>query len=220
MKTIFCLFSLMLLLNYSIAQKASFGITAGATFASYKATVDIASITSETKTGFNVGLVMSSPISKNISFRPELKYVQKGGSYTEEGYSDKITVSYIELPMDFVFNTGTSKGMFFGGLGPSFNIGLSGKDKWDYGDGDAGEDDVKFGNGADDSFKPFEFGVNVLAGYQFAGGFFISANYNAGLNNISNDDDPEFDTKYHNRYFGLNIGIMFKRKTKAAAAVN
>lgn len=215
MKTIFCLCSLIFLMNDSRAQRAQFGVTAGGTLASYKITASDVSITSDSKTGFTAGLVVSVPLSKNINFRPELKYVQKGGSLSEEGMSDKITLNYIEMPLNFVYHTGISKG-FFAGIGPSLGFGLSGKEKWDFGDGDAGEDKINFGSGDEDHLKPFEIGVNVLAGYQFAGGFFVSANYNAGLNNIA-IGDSEYDGKYHNRYFGVNIGYMFKGKQKPAA---
>jgi hypothetical protein len=96
---------------------------------------------------FSGGLVSHIPVSKYLSFRPELKYVQKGGNLEQDGYSDKMTLNYIELPVNFVFNTHSSKGMFFVGLGPSFNLGLSGKSK-----GDGGDYDVKFGGGDEDDF--------------------------------------------------------------------
>jgi hypothetical protein len=100
--------------------------------------------------------------------------------------------------------------MFFVGLGPSFNLGLSGKSK-----GDDGDYDVKFGGGDEDDFKLFEIGLNALIGYQFKGGFFFSANSNTGLNDIGNDFG--YDTEYHNWYVGINIGFMFKGKPKPAA---
>lgn len=137
---------------------------------------------------------------------------RKGGKQKDDGSSDKLMLNYIELPLNFVFNTHTSNGMFFIGAGPSLGVGLSGKDKWDDGS-ESGSDDIKFGSGDDADLKPFEAGINILAGYQFAGGFFVTANYNAALNNISSDD-PGFDTKYHNRYFGIRIGYMFGSKPK------
>jgi len=150
MKTTLCLFvSCILLINYSRAQ--SFGISAGPAFSFYEISAGNVSVTSDIKTGFNGGFVAHIPVSKYLSFRPELKYVQKGGNLNQDGYSNKLTLNYIELPVNFVFNTHSTKGMFFVGLGPSFNMGLSGKSK-----GDDGDYDVKFGSSAEDDFKPFE----------------------------------------------------------------
>jgi outer membrane protein with beta-barrel domain len=204
--------SFILLINYVNAQKTQIGLTAGATLASYKARLESVSVTSKTKVGFTAGLTISSPIGKKFAFRPSLNFVQKGGKQTDEGYSEKTTFNYIELPLNFVYNAGTSKGMFFIGAGPSLGIGLSGKDKWHDGT-ESGSDDIKFGSGDDTDLKSFEAGINVLAGYQFKGGFFVTANYNAGVNNVA-PDDPDFDTKYHNRYFGISIGYMFSSKAK------
>ena len=216
MKKNFCLFIILIaVMNFSIAQKTAVGIQAGATFASYKATIVDVSITSKTKVGFTVGLTLSAPLGTNFSFRPQLNFVQKGGKLKEEGFSDNTTLNYLELPLNFVYNAGTPKGMFFIGAGPSLGFGLSGKDKWDDGS-ESGSDDIKFGSGDDADFKPFEAGINILAGYQFAGGFFVAANYNAALNNIL-QDDPEFDSKYHNRYFGIRIGYMFGSKPKVSS---
>ena len=213
MKKNLCLFiSFILLINCVNAQKTLIGLTAGATFASYKVKAESVSVTSKTKIGFTAGLTMSSPLGKNFTFRPSLNFVQKGGKQTDEGSSDKTTFNYIELPLNFVFKASTPKGMFFIGAGPSFGIGLSGKDKWEDGS-ESGSDDIKFGSGDDADLKSLEAGINVLAGYQFKGGFFVAANYDAGLSNIA-PDDPQFHTKYHNRYFALRVGYMFSGKSK------
>jgi hypothetical protein len=210
MKTIPCSLGLILLMNYTIAQKASFGITAGASFASIKVSAESVSATTGTHTGFTIGLVSSLPIAKDLSFRPQLNFVQKGGKTSSDGSSDHVTLNYIELPLNFVFNTPNPRGMFFIGAGPSLSMGLSGKDKWEDGTG-SGSDDIKFGNSEDDDFKSFEAGINILAGYQFAPGFFVSANYNAGLSNITAGGS---DPKTHNQYFGIGIGYMFSNKPK------
>lgn len=197
----------------SKAQNSLFGLTAGATFASYKANIEDLSITSKTKIGFIVGVTSSIAIGKNFAFQPGLNFLQKGGTLKQEGMTDKTTLNYLELPLNFVYTTNSSKGKFFIGAGPSLSIGLSGKDKFDDGE-NVEPTDIKFGSGDEADFKSFEAGANFLAGYQFAGGFFVAGNYNASLSNISNDSDPDFSTKYHNRYFAIRIGFMFPGKKK------
>jgi len=214
MKTIFCLSGMILLINYSYAQKASFGVTAGATLSSYKVTIESVSLTSDSRVGFTAGVVASCPIGQSFSFRPGLNYTQKGGKLSDDYGKDEITLNYLEVPLDFVYNTHSTKGKFFAGAGPSISLGLSGKEKFD-----GGSEDIKFGGGDDADFTAFEAGVNILAGYQFSNGIFFAANYNAGLSNIA-PDDPEFDSKYHNRYFGLRLGFMFGAKSKPASSTN
>ena len=210
MKTTFSLFiSCMLLINISKAQ--SFGLTAGPNFSFYELRDDNVSYTSDVITGFNAGLVASIPVARKFSLRPEIKYVQKGGKSEEDGYSDKVTLNYIEVPVNFVFNTHASKGMFFAGLGPSFNLGLSGKGKGDYGDYD-----IKFGSSEDADFKSFEVGINATVGYEFANGFFLSANFNEGLNNVINSEG--YDAEYYNMYMGINVGFMLHTKPKKVIA--
>lgn len=213
-KTSYLFIIFVLIMNFPKAQKASFGVNVGATLASYKTGIESIPLTSKTKIGFSAGLTLSAPIAKTFSFRPELNFVGKGGKQKEDDYEDNLSLNYIELPLNFVYNANTSSGMFFAGAGPSLNFGLSGKDKWKD-NMESGEDDIKFGSGDDADFKSFEFGLNILAGYQFKNGFFVNAKYNAALNNIA-PDDPEFDSKYHNRYFAIGIGYMFGNKAKPA----
>ena len=210
--TIFTFISLFVLMNYSHAQQSSFGFTAGAVFASYKVSISSVSVTSKTKTGFTVGITSSIPMGKRFSFEPALNYLQKGGVIKETGTSDKSTFNYLELPLNFVYNAHSAKGKFFVGAGPSLSMGLSGKEKYD--DGTNSETtDIKFGSGENDDLKPFEAGINFLAGYQFKDGFLIAANYNAGLSNIAITTGGD-NSKAHNRYFGVRIGYMIPGKVK------
>lgn len=211
-KTIFSFISFLSLMNYSEAQNTSFGITAGATFATYKAKAESISLTSKTKTGFTVGVMSSCPLGSSFSFEPALNFVQKGGKVKEAGVTDKVTLNYLELPLNFTFNMPSATGRFFIGAGPSFSMGLSGKDKWEEGS-ESGKEDIKFGNGDDDDLKAFEVGVNFLAGYQLNGGFLIAANYNGGVSNIANTDNED-SGKMHNRYFGIRIGYLFNGNVK------
>ena len=212
-KTIFTFISLCMLLNFAHAQQSSFGFTAGPVFASYKVSISSVSVTSKTKTGFTVGIASSFAMGKYFSFEPALNFLQKGGVIKEEGTSDKSTFNYLELPLNFVYNAHSAKGKFFVGAGPSLSMGLSGKEKYD--DGTNSETtDIKFGSDElTDDLKPFEAGINFLAGYQFKGGFLVSANYNAGLSNIAVTSEGD-NSKAHNRYFGLRLGYMIPGKLK------
>ncbi|WP_153798030.1 porin family protein [Foetidibacter luteolus] len=205
-KIIYLLISMSILVSYSNAQ-THFGISAGISSALVSAKQGGVTLTSDAKVGFIGGLTLSSSISNHVGFRPELNFVQKGGTvnFSNEDIKYNTTLNYIEVPLNVVYCV---NGKFFFGAGPSFAYGLSGKYKITGMYNEHG--DLKFGNGDDADFKPFEFGVNLLAGWQLKSGIFFMINYNAGISNISATSDE----KDRNNYLGLRIGYMFKAKTK------
>ena len=192
--------------SVSFAQ-TTFGVQAGIAAASMKMEEDGESLDLDSKIGFTLGVVANVGLSENFSFRPALNFVQKGGK--EEGeimgisYKQTMNLNYLELPLNFVYNTSAGSGQFFIGAGPSLSFGLSGKTTAEV-DGEEESEDLNFGNG-DDEVKPFEFGGNILAGYQLANGVSISVNYNMGFSNLSNVENSEAK----NKYFGVRLGYNF-----------
>lgn len=211
-KTILLFIGFINLMIFVNAQKSSFGIAAGATFASYKVDFSGIAITSDSKVGYTFGLLSSFPVGKSFDFQPALHFVQQGGTLKQDSYEDKLTLNGIEIPMNFVYHTKDPKGSFFVGAGPSISWGISGKYKYD----DGTTENVKFGSSPDDDFKPFQLGANFLTGYHFKKGFMIAANYNFSLTNTANNDPdfPDAEATYHNRYWGLRLGYMFQGKKK------
>lgn len=206
-KKILFVIAATVVVKMAIAQ-ATFGVTAGATLASYKVKVDGYTLGSKMKAGGTIGMLLSTNLGKNTWFLPGLNLTMKGGTIKNdaEATTDKVYFGYIEMPLDVVYHTGMGKGQFFIGGGPSLSYGLFGKYKITGMYEESG--DVKFGSGSDADLKPFEVGVNILAGYQFTSGMLISACYDWGLNNVS----PTSDATYHNRYFGIRLGYMFIKR--------
>jgi hypothetical protein len=202
MKTITTMLVLMSLLTTVItsAQQTSFGFTAGATFSSLKLKADNIFLTSDLKPGFTAGLLINAPISANFSFQPALNFSQHGGTFKEEGETAKMTLNYLELPLNFIYNT-SAKGGFFIGAGPALAYGLSGKAKASGGESEK----IKFGTGNEET-KPLEFSANIISGYRFAKGFMVSANYNLGLTSLSHANSDEGTLK--NSYFAIRLGCL------------
>jgi len=211
MKKLFIIVAIVFISTTAFAQ---FGITGGATLASVKIEDQTSSLNQSTdsKLGFTAGVFTSFPLSTNFIFRPGLNYTQKGGKVNEtEGTltsESKITLNYIELPLDFIYK---AAGGFFVGAGPALAYGLSGKTKYSItggvlpGQNTSGEDKINFGSDANnDDLKRFEFSGNLLAGYQLSNGIFLSVNYNLGFSDLSLDNDITFK----NRYFGIRLGYM------------
>ena len=182
MKSTTTLLVLMILLtSHSLSAQTKIGFTAGASFANVTVKAGGISASPKLKAGITAGLFINAPMSSNFSFQPALNFVQKGYIVKDETGTEKVTFNYLEVPLNFVYNTKINEG-FFIGAGPSIAYGISGKDKFDYsGSGMPPENNkIKFGSGAEE-VKTFDFGANALAGYKFKGGFMISGNYNLGI---------------------------------------
>jgi len=205
-KTIITLTTATLLMYTAGAQKASVGLTAGLTIANYLAKEDGNDETAKSKLGFAAGFIANIPAGKNFMIQTGANWIQKGTKDEGDngtGGTDKISVTTnsIEIPVNFLY---TSKG-FFIGAGPSASFAVSGKLK---------ENDIsvkaKFGNGDDDIMKTFDFGANILTGYQSPGGFLVMANFNQGFNNLMPSSSSNGTLKSH--YFGIRIGYVLKGK--------
>ena len=145
---------------------------------------------------------------------------------------DKVRLNYLELPLNFVYNAKAGAGRIFFGLGPNFALGLSGKDEIEE-KATTGTtlvttkttEDVKFSGDASTSttgvqinyFKRFDFGGNVLAGYQFGMGLSVGVQFTLGLTDISRNQsavvngvtvaNDDFSQKNHT--LSLKFGYLF-----------
>lgn len=189
------------------------GFTAGTSIANYKVKVDGEDESSDSKAGLAAGVLIDIPAGKNFSFQPALNFVQKGTK--EKQGNEKVTfnMNTIEVPLNLLYNSNGEAGNFFIGAGPSLGFNISGKLKYDDGT-DTFKEDVEIGNDPDNDFiKGLDLGANVLAGYQFPNGLFISANYNLGLNNLFPGGSDDGTLK--SRYFGFKLGwMLMKSKNK------
>jgi hypothetical protein len=199
----------MIICSPLLAQKG-FSINAGITMAKMHAKVQGTNINSDSKTGITVGVAMDVPISKTFGFQPALHFVQKGYKVTDVDYTDKLTINYLEVPLDLVFRPTMPQVQFFVGAGPSFSFAFSGKEKED----DAGSSstyDYKFGNNPDEhDMRGFDYGVNFLTGVELKCGFLFAASYNIGLRNLVPGGSSDGSVKNSN--IGLRVGYKFGGK--------
>jgi len=191
------------------AQKAQIGLMVGGANSNFKTKSEDEDLNGKSKTGMAGGVVANFGISEKCSIRSGLVLVQKG-SKVEETFggstmSAEINTTWLEVPVSLTYNTGN----FFVGAGPSLSFGVGGKWKSKV-DDEEESGKVSFGNSDDDNMKGFDFGANVLAGFQFNNGLFIAANFNQGFSNLTAGDSGDDSIKSH--YFGLHLGYMFKGK--------
>ncbi|MEO5500444.1 MAG: porin family protein [Ginsengibacter sp.] len=214
MKFTFLMLLMILLTAFSLTAQKTIGITAGASFANVTVKSQGISASLKLKPGLTAGIMLNVPLSGNFIFQPALNFVQKGYKVKDDFGTETVTLNYLEVPLNIIYNTKKIDG-FFIGAGPSLAYGISGTDKVKYpGSGMPDENNkVKFGSGVEE-VKGFDFGVNAIAGYRLAGGFMISANYNLGLSKINNDDGSGENGSIKNKYYSLKIGYTFGGKLK------
>ncbi len=239
MKKLILSIALIAITTLGAIAQVSFGIQVGPNFAMGKYSADFSgypvTLTNDPKVGVFGGFLAEIPFGEKIAFRPELNFIQKGSKsgFSLAGFGSpesKITLNYIEIPLNVVYKLPAGSGNFFFGLGPSLAFGLSGKDKRtdpnDPTDPDNnGTFDIKFdGKKSDDITDPndnnihlkrFDVGANIIAGYKLPMGVFFRVAYTHGLMDVDPNKDnaaPDERSSYKNRGVSIGVGYMFGSK--------
>ncbi|WP_461451511.1 outer membrane beta-barrel protein [Mucilaginibacter sp.] len=100
----------------------------------------------------------------------------------------KLSIDYLELPVNFLYNMPVKGGKFFIGGGPYLAYGLSGKGKTTEiitSNGNTtttySETNSNFGS---EGLRRFDFGLGALGGFELNNGISISAGFEHDLTNI------------------------------------
>jgi len=181
--------------------------------------------------GFHIGGTAEMALSGRFSFQPSLLFSTKGFTIDKDGGAqylynvDKInfTSYYIELPLNFIFKQAVGKGRMLLGAGPYFAYGIGGRWKAEAnGLGVTGKlkmlndysslDSTLGGNSRTVPYtKPFDFGANILIGYEFSQNLYFHINGQLGLLDI----DPSYNgvsdetSSVKTVQGGLSIGYRF-----------
>lgn len=230
MKKISTLFmTLALLTGVANAQNTTayssgttFGIRAGVNFQNINGKdEDGTRMDYDMVTRFNIGVNAEIPVGKDFYFQPGLLFNTKGAKSKEvilgQDFTTRTNLSYLELPLNFVYKPAFGAGHLILGFGPYVGIGLAGEVKYEGGGTDPGRD-VKFKNevrltdGNDKVyFKPVDAGASLLAGYEFSNRLSFQLNAQLGLTKIN----PKYEgavndkTSLKNTGFGLSLGYRF-----------
>ena len=188
-------------------RATTFGITGGINWNNINgknATGD--DLNNELKTGFNGGINIELPLSNGFYVQPGVEYRQKG---SELSNGNKLTLSYIDIPVNFLYKPAMGTGRMLLGFGPYIGFGVNGKVK----SADDTKRDVSFNNkysaseAQDLQFKKLDAGANFMAGYEFKCNMSVALKAQLGLIDINPDTDIAGDkTRYRNTGFGLSLG--------------
>jgi hypothetical protein len=187
-----------------VSAQTKYGVKIGYNAANVSANDPDIKEDGKTLSGIGFGAFVDFSLGKNFSLQPQLNYNRKGVALEHNGHKDKIQFNVIDIPVNALYRT--NNGFFIGG-GPNFGYNLSGGLRVH--DDPTENVDFTFGKGADD-IKRLDLGLNLLTGYEFKNGLFLSANYLAGLTNLSNDASE----KWRNNLFNFSLGYTFGKSKK------
>lgn len=210
--------SMAFLLTITKAQTPSsggttFGLRAGVNFQNLNGKdANGNKLENKLKPGFHVGANAEIPVAPDYYIQPGLLFSTKGAK-SEGTTSYKTNLSYVEVPVNFVYKPVLGTGRVIVGFGPYAAFAVGGKVK-----PESGPDmDIKFQNSVTASelqsgepyAKRFDAGANFLAGYEFSNRLSFQLNAQLGLLKIN----PKYEgiandkSSIKNTGFGVSAGF-------------
>jgi hypothetical protein len=167
--------------------------------------------------GYHIGANVQIPLVPEFFFQPGLLFTTKGSKMDNAPVTSTIRLSYIELPLNFVYKGLLGTGYVMVGFGPYLGYAIGGKAIHEGGTASL-ENDIIFTNTVaagepltNTYFKRMDVGGNVFTGYEMAGGLFFLLNAQLGMLKI-NPEDNRFqgnEQSFRNTGFGLSVGYRF-----------
>jgi len=192
------------------ADKTSIAVKAGINFQNINGK-DAAGneLENDLTTGLHAGITGDISVGSGFYIQPGALYTTKGAEFSNDV---KVKLSYIEVPINFLYKPILGSGNMLLGFGPYVAFGINGSIK----NGSGNKVDIDFGssyNAGDPAsyFKSFDAGANLLAGYEFANKFLFQLNAQLGLAKINKDSESITNdkTSWKNTGFGVSLGYRF-----------
>ena len=178
--------------------------------------------------GFHAGVNANIPVAPDFYFQPGLLFSVKGAKNnflnisvkaSDDDYNTTTKISYIEIPLSFLYRPQVGNGHILLGFGPYVAFGVGGSQKFESGTR-AYEQKIAFSNEITESeffdlenayFRRFDAGANIFFGYEIPMGVFLQLNAQLGMLKINpaHTWDTGDETSYKNTGFGLSIGYRF-----------
>jgi len=188
--------------------QSKFGILAGPNFSSITSKntiVNDGKNTSDLLVGLRAGITADLQLADEFYIGTGLLYAGKGGKNSDNN-DYKTTLSYLQLPVNFLFKPEVGSGKLNLGAGPYVAYGLGGKHK-----GTFGNATIEYDAFDDESgplqLKRFDAGVGIVAGYELNSGLYFGLNADLGLVNAYENTDN--DRSFKNTSFGVSLGYKF-----------
>lgn len=188
--------------------QVTWGVEAGPNFSSYTYKPnDGDKTTSKIHTDLRAGITADIPLGSDFYVGTGLFYMGKGG-VNKNNSNFKVTLSYLQLPINILYKIEAGPGKIVLGAGPYLAYGLGGKYK--YQQGGLSLESKAFEDESDnDKLKRFDAGVGITVGYQLPVNLYIGLNADLGLVNAYDNSDYG---KFHNTSFAVSLGYKFGGK--------
>lgn len=166
--------------------------------------------------GYHAGVNIQIPVAPEFYFQPGLMFSTKGAESVSV-LTPTYKLSYVELPLNFVYKGQVGNGYFMVGVGPYVAYGIGGKAIYEVGSVKS-ESDVTFKSEVvlGDPLmavyvKPFDAGGNIFFGYELADGLFMQLNAQLGMLDIKPDHylNPDDSSTLKNTGYGVSLGYRF-----------
>lgn len=212
-----------------INAQTSLGVKAGLNFSNVSMKNENGSSNStQSIPGMQIGLTLEIPLSATFYLQPGALYSAKGFKqkdswFANQGNEFKVKVSYLELPVNFLYKPELGIGKLLIGAGPYIGYGTGGK--WES-ESDVLIGDIIIENHGDVIFKDdvmkgefgnylygksLDYGANFLIGYEFLNSLSVQFNIQQGLADLQPDiNGVNDDDKLNNKSFGISVGYRFK----------
>jgi len=205
-----------------VKSPVTFGLRAGVNFQNINGKdFNGDKLTNSMVPGYNIGANVEVPIAQDFYIQPGLLFTTKGAKidrdYSGQPADVTTTLSYLEVPVNFLYKPAVGSGKLLLGFGPYVAFGLGGKSKVE-GSGVKQDYDVEYQNTVtatdpkDKSyFRKIDAGANLLFGYEFSNKLSAQLNAQLGLAKIN----PEYEylsgdkSSFKNTGFGVSVGYRF-----------
>ncbi|HVI43672.1 MAG TPA: porin family protein [Chitinophaga sp.] len=196
----------LLIASLSFGQ-AKWGIVAGPQFSSVTVKNLLGSgsgkETSKLITNVRAGITVDIPLADEFYIGTGLLYSGKGAKFKNS--NTKLSLSYLELPINFMFKPEVGSGRLVLAAGPYIAYGLGGKYKDIPGEAKAFDDEAGLMK-----LKRFDAGANINIGYELPQGLYFGLNTDLGL--INAFDNTSNSRSFKNTSFGVSVGYKFGGK--------
>lgn len=161
---------------------------------------------------FQAGVNVELPLAEGFYLQPGVMFTGKGAEF--KGSNSNLNLSYIEVPLNFLFKPVVGTGKLLLGMGPYVGFGISGKSTPENGNSTS----VTFKNTitavealTGHYYRNLDAGANLLFGYEMVNNLSIQLNAQLGLAKINPDIEGVNNNKtaYRNTGFGLSVGYRF-----------
>jgi hypothetical protein len=167
--------------------------------------------------GFHAGLNLQIPVAPEFYFEPGLLFTTKGAKKPGSILTATTSLSYIEMPLNFLYKGSLGSGFILVAVGPYVGYAIKGNVKYE-GGAVTVDSPVKFQNVVEltDSplvpyYRALDAGANISFGYEMKSGIFAKVNAQLGMININPEYKLLSDDKsaVKNTGFGVSLGYQF-----------